>query len=181
MRRAHALLPVLLLVAAAAAETLRTEAAGLRFVVPKSWTRVPATSEMRAAQYRVPRAEGDAEDAELVLFFFGPGQGGGVQQNLDRWYGQFEQTDGRPSKDAAKVTTRKLGALGVTTVDLSGTYRPTPMMGGAGAPKPGYRMLAAVVEGEHGPWFFRLTGPQATVGRAKSEFDALGASLEPHR
>src|SRR2546425_12447472 len=75
--------------ASAAAESLNTEAAGMRFVVPRNWDRVPAPSDARAAQYRIPRAAGDAEAGELVLFFFGRGKGGSAEDNLARWYGQF--------------------------------------------------------------------------------------------
>ena len=30
-----------------------------------------------------------AGDAETVVFYFGPGQGGGVESNIARWAGQF--------------------------------------------------------------------------------------------
>lgn len=185
MRRSICLLALALVVASSAvasADTTRKEDAGLRYTVPAAWTRVPAPSDMRAAQYRIPKTGADAEDGELVLFFFGKGQGGGAEQNLDRWYGQFKQDDGRPSKDAAVVTTRTVNGLKVTSVDLSGTYRPAPMGGGGPTKeKPGYRMLAAVVEGPGGPWFFRVTGPSATVVAAKPGFDALLASVEAHQ
>ena len=181
MRRwAAVVLIVALASPAGAADTVRTEAVGLRFTVPSGWTRVPAPSDVRAAQWRIPRADGDGDDAELVLFYFGKGKGGGAQENLDRWYGQFTQPDGRPSRDAAVVTIRTVNGLRVTAVDLAGTYR--AQMGGAdGAPKSGSRMLAAVIEGEDGPWFFRTVGPTTTVAQAKTGFDALLASLEAHR
>jgi hypothetical protein len=163
--------------AALAAETMRTEAAGLRFAVPSEWTRVPATSDVRAAQYRVPRAAGDQEDGEIVLFFFGQSKGGGVEENLARWYGQFTQADGKPSRDAAVVTTRTVNGLKVTLVDLAGSYKG---MGPDEKAKPGYRMLAAVVEGKGGPWFFKAVGPAATVGQAKAAFVELVGGLEPH-
>lgn len=165
---------------AIAAETVRKEDARLRYAVPSAWTRVPAPSDMRAAQYRIPKVEGDTDDAELVLFFFGPGQGGTADANLERWYTQFSRPDGKPVKDAAVVTIRTINGLKVTSVDLSGTYKPAPMGGAAGAPKPDWRMLAAVVEGEGGPWFFRATGPEKTIADAKPEFDALLASVAPH-
>src|SRR5438093_11369590 len=83
-----------------AADVVRTETAGLRYAVPASWQRVPAPSDVRAAQWRIPRATADGEDAELVLFFFGKGKGGGTQENLERWYGQFSEPDGRPPREA---------------------------------------------------------------------------------
>lgn len=170
----------LVVTTALAAETTRKEDARLRYAVPTKWTRVPAPSDMRAAQYKIPKVGSDAEDGELVLFFFGSGQGGTADANLDRWYTQFSRPDGKPVKDAAVVTIRTVNGLKVTSVDLSGTYKPAPMGGAAGAPKENWRMLAAVIEGEGGPWFFRATGPEATIADAKPEFDAMLSSVAPH-
>jgi hypothetical protein len=130
---------------------------------------------VRAAQYRIPGDGG--EDGELILYYFGEGKGGGADDNLQRWYGQFEQPDGRPSKDAAVVTIRTVKGLRVTSIDLPGAYTG---MGPKAERKPGWRMLGAVVEGEGGPWYFKATGPAATIERAKADFDALLASLEVH-
>ena len=176
MRRVSPL--VLLAVSAAvAADSVQTEAVGIRFAVPREWARVPAPSEMRAAQYRIPRTAGDTEDAELVLFFFGQGKGGAADDNLTRWYGQFTEPDGRAPRDVATVTSRTVRGLHVTAVDLAGTY-----LGGApgNAPRPGFRLLAAVVEGTGGPWFFKAVGPAPTIGAAKAAFNALVDSLQAH-
>ena len=161
---------------------LRSEAAGLRFSVPGEWPRVPAPSDMRAAQFRVPCAAGhQGGDGELVLFFFGKGQGGSAEQNLDRWRSQFSQPGGTPSKDAGVVTIRTVNGLKQTALDVSGTYKPAPMGGAGGAVKSEWRLLGAVIEGSSGPWFWRLTGPEETVGAAKRQFEALLASLEEHQ
>lgn len=165
------------------ADPIRTQATGLRFSHPSEWVRVPAPSDMRAAQFRVPRAGADTEDGEAVLFFFGKGQGGGAQENLERWRAQLTQPDGKPSKDGGVVTIKMVKGLKVTTLDLAGTYKPMPAVGrgGEATPKPGYRLLAAIVEGEGGPWFFRVVGPEATVAAAKPGFDALLDSVEAHQ
>jgi hypothetical protein len=169
------------LAVAAAAEPVRTQAAGLRFSTPAEWVRVPATSDMRAAQFRVPRAGSDAEDGEAILFFFGKGKGGGTDDNLQRWYAQMAQPDGRASKDVGVVTIKTVHGLRVTSLELPGTYKPMASMGGGDAsPKPGYRLLAAVIEGDAGPWFVRVVGPDATVRAAKPGFDALVDGVEAH-
>jgi hypothetical protein len=173
-------LPVLTAALAFAAETTRTEAAGLRFALPRTWTRVPTMAETRAAQYRIPAAPGDSAETEFAVFFHGKGKGGGAAENLERWYSRFAPRDGRPSRDVAIVTTRSTGDLRVTAIDLSGTWigsaaQPT------GAGISGYRLLGAVVEGEGGPWILEILGPAATVDRAKPDFDLLLSSLEAHR
>src|SRR5258705_1240025 len=146
MRALLAILAVAVTSSLALAEPVRTQAAGLRFAHPSEWTRVPAPSDMRAAQFRVPKAGSDAEDAEAVLFFFGPGKGGGAQENLERWYGQMTQPDGKPSKDAGTVVIKTVKNLKVTMLDLPGTYKGMPAPGAPATSKDGYRLLAAAVE-----------------------------------
>src|SRR5205807_2155263 len=115
------------------------------------------------ATYLIPAADGDSEDGECAVFFFGPGQGGGVEANIKRWIGQFEQPDGRPSDQLAKQKQETINGLSVTTIDLTGTYLGGgPTMGQSGK-KAGYRLLGAIVEGPQGAIFFKLTGPTKTV------------------
>jgi hypothetical protein len=151
--------------------------AGLQWTAPEGWRAVTPSSSMRVAEWALPKAEGDAEDATLVVFHF-PGTGGSVQANLDRWYSQFEQPDGRPSAEVARVSTRTVDGLRVTITDVSGTFAGGGMMGGPpSAPKPNHRMVAAIAETDGGPWFFKLTGPAATVERWRASFDQFVVSL----
>ena len=133
---------------------------------------------MRKAKYRILKAEADAEYASLVVFYFG-GEGGGVQANIDRWCSQIEQEDGRASKDVARIEAATANGLKQTLVDVSGTYlaRARPMAGDV-IKKPGYRMLAAVVETSNGPWFFKLVGPAKTIAQAETSFRAFLASIK---
>jgi len=144
----------------------------LRISVPAGWVEQPPSSSMRQAQFLLPRVEGDGADGELVVFYFGPGQGGSVDANIDRWVGQFGQPDGSASKDKAKTSRSQIAGMQVTFVDLNGTYQ-APIM--PGAPErhnsPGYRLRAAVVETPDGPWFFKLVGPEKTIGKWAESFD----------
>jgi hypothetical protein len=142
----------------------------LGFDAPKEWTAQPSTSSMRVAQYSLARAAGDSEDAEVIVYYFG-GSGGSVDANLDRWLGQMEQADGKPSKAVAKTSTMTTNGLKVTVLDVSGRYvaEMTP-----GSPtrhnKPNFRMKAAVIETPKGPYFVKLTGPAKTVERWDTAF-----------
>ena len=108
-----------------------------------------------------------------MLFFFGPGQGGSAEQNVERWTGQFTQPDDKPSKDAAVVTIRTVNGLKQTSVDVAGTYKPMPMGGGGrgreagvAAPRGGRRGAGrAVVLAPHGSAGHRRCG-EATVRRS---------------
>ncbi len=131
---------------------------------------------MRLATYSV------APDAECGVYYFGSGQGGSVQANLDRWIGQFLQADGKASEDAAKVSKSSVHGLPVTTVDVSGAYTgmggPTAQPGPAA---PGYRLLGAIVEGPQGSIFFKFVGPAKAVATNQAAFDKMIASLDPVR
>ena len=128
---------------------------------------------MRAATYTVAAAAGDHEDAECVVYFFGKGQGGGVQANLDRWKGQFSQAS------APKLGKRTIHGLPVDTIDIAGSYAGMAgPMGGAATPKPGYRMLGAIVENAEGNIFLKFAGPAKTVAANQSKFEQLLGSFD---
>jgi hypothetical protein len=145
----------------------------IRFDAPSGWKAQPSTSSMRVAQYMLPRAPGDGEDAELIVYYFG-GSGGSVQANLDRWLGQMEQPDGRSSKAAAKTTTFAVNGLAMTVLDVTGRYVAEIAPGSpARHDKPGFRLKAVVIETARGPYFVKLTGPAKTVARWEAAFDAF--------
>jgi hypothetical protein len=162
---------------AASASGSTRSAAGVRWSSPAGWQVAP-DRPMRVVTYRIPAAKGDPEDAECGVFFFGAGQGGGVEANLQRWLGQFIQPDGRATQQVARRAEKSVNSMKITSVDVGGTYMfsPTPMSSET-TPKAGFRMLGAIVEAPEGNVFFKLTGPAATVAAASRDFDALVTSL----
>lgn len=143
---------------------LADSAGAISWTMPAAW-KADAPRQMRAATYLIPAAKGDAEGGECGVFYFGEGQGGSVDQNIQRWVGQFE---------GAKPPTQKkekLGGFDVTTVEVDGTYASSmggPM--GPKTPKPGFKLLGAIIEGPKGNVFFKLTGPAKTVEAARADF-----------
>jgi len=159
---------------------LQASSPGLKFDAPKGWVQKPPASRMRLAEFTLPKADGDSEDASLGIFYFG-GQGGSAQANLDRWTSQMSQPDGRASKDVAKTSRLDSGGLAITIVDVPGTYVAETSPGSAERfNKPGFRLRAAVVEGKGGPYFVKLTGPAKTVAKWDESFLAFlkGLRLE---
>lgn len=161
---------------AAAPGAAHTAAPGaeLTFTAPDGWIQEQPASSMRHSQYRLPGPE-TGGDAELAIF---TGIGGSVEQNVDRWINQFT-VDGQPAKDLAEVTHRDVAGYHVTFVEVSGAYNPGTMsspMGGQGV-RPGYRMLAAVIETSGRPWFLKLTGPEQTVAKWEPAFEQFVASV----
>ncbi len=134
---------------------------------PKAWQSMPNANTMRKATYKIAKASGDAEDAELTV----SSAGGGVDANIKRWAGQFGNAD-------AKTEPRTVNGLKVTLVEIKGTFASGGgMMGGPTTPKDKFMLLGAVVDGGERQHFFKMTGPEKTVMAAKKDFDALVASI----
>jgi hypothetical protein len=164
--------------AASAATVFAESAAGVRWTAPASW-KAEAPRPMRAATYSIPLSAGDQGIAECVVNYFGPGQGGGVDANIERWRGQVLGADGKPA--TPKIDKRTVRGVAVTLIDASGTYTG---MGGpmaAGKPVPGYRLIGAIVEGPGGSVFFKLTGPAKTIAAQQKNFEQLLASIQPDK
>jgi len=159
-----------LLAPAAALLAAEGTAGGVRWTIPAGWTTQPERP-MRVATYSIPAAKG-AEAGECGVYYFGKGQGGGVEENIARWSQQFE---GSPKPE---TTERNVGGLRVHRVVITGAYLAPagPMMQSQGA-RPGYKLLGAIAETPGGLVFFKCTGPKATMAAAEKGFDALIASL----
>ncbi len=141
---------------------------------PAKWTAKPITSSMRAADFMLPGG-----DAELIVYYFGPSGAGSVDDNLDRWLGQFQQPDGKKSRDVAKIEKKKFGGQEATYVSVVGRFVAGAMPGATEAvDKPDQRMLAAIVESPSGPYYFKLVGSKATVDANNAAFDAMLNSLK---
>jgi hypothetical protein len=128
---------------------------------------------MRKAQFRLPGAEGNG-DATLVVYYFGAGGGGGVEANLERWAGQFEQPDGSDSHAAMKSSKRTVKGVSVTDVALGGTYVAETSPGsGERLREEGWRMLASILEVPSGAHYVKLVGPAATVARWEASYKSF--------
>ena len=136
---------------------LPAQAGALTFTRPAAWVdRAPASS-MRVAEFVVPKASGDTEDGELIVYYFG-GTGGTVEANLQRWASQFQSgTD--PIRSTATVN-----GLRLTNLDSAALTSPKF----ARAPshnKPGFRSCGS-----------RQTQWTASVAAAEREAGAGSAS-----
>ena len=152
-------------------------AGNLTFTAPPAWKTRPASSSMRVAEFVVPRAAGDQEDAEVIVYFFGTTLGT-TESNIDRWIGQLQQPDGSPSKTKAQRDAKVVNGLKLSMVDVSGTYVAEVRPGASEHyNKPGFRLRAAVVETPRGAYYIKMTGPAKTVGAADADYKAFLSSL----
>ncbi len=155
---------------------MRPIAGGLTWEAPEPLVQRAPANSMRAAEYGVR----GHDDATLAVFYFGPEEGGGgsVESNIDRWLGQLQQPDGRPTASIAERGEREINGMRVTTVDARGTFVGRLGMGGGGS-RPGWRVLGAIAAGPQGLVFFKLLGPEAAVDAADAAFEQLLESLQP--
>lgn len=147
--------------------------------VPTTW-KMPAKRRSRIIEreYQIPAAKGDKTPGRLTMMQ----AMGSLKLNIDRWYGQFTQPDGKPTKDVAKVKEMKVNGQNVTVVDISGTFSETmgggPFSGGKTVTREGYRMLGGIVQAKGvGQYFFKLYGPEKTVAEAEKGYIAMLKSV----
>jgi hypothetical protein len=151
--------------------------AALHWTVPPGWVTEKPASPMRRAQYRVP---GKAGDGECAVFYFGPGQGGDPMANAVRWAEQFTLPDGSSAQSAMKTSEIEVGGRKIFMVEVAGTYKGGMTMTAAPAvPKSGYRLLGAVAPGPDANWYFKFTGPDATVNEQREAFTSMVKSSRP--
>jgi hypothetical protein len=128
----------------------------LRLTAPATWKNMPASSSFVAAEYVLPRAEGDSDDGRLTIST----AGGTVEANIDRWKGQFDPAPENPSQEQIDVA-----GLNVTIVDFSGEFNDQRGPFSPALKRPGYRMIAAVVPVDGQLHFIKATGPQKTIAQ----------------
>lgn len=154
-------IPLLFLVTAIPLQA-QTTVAGLTFKAPSSWQTAVPSSPMRAAQWNIPAKGQDSDAGEVVLFYFGAGQGGDAASNVQRWLKTLTGATG--GKVEGEIKERKVSGLKVTEVVAYGTYASgMPMAAVPPVPKPNYGLAGVIIEGPQGNVFVRLVGPEALV------------------
>ena len=77
-----------------------------------------------------------------------------------------------------KETASKVSGFDVTKLEVAGQYvGGMSAMGQAQSPRTGQRMLAAIINTDSGPYYFKFVGPDATVKENGSAFEGLLASM----
>ena len=159
-----------------AAEMKTVEFLDLRSTLPVAWIEQEPSSSMRLAQFRVPGTESEG-DANLILYYFGQGQGGSAEANIARWQSQFSNPGGGAVEPAIK--TMKVNDMAVTVVELRGDYARGVGMGQAGTAAPDQILLASIVEAPRGNIYIQLHGPAATVSSQRESYMAFIRGITP--
>jgi hypothetical protein len=156
---------------AAAAEDLGPDATvgAIQLKGPDGWTRKQPRSQFVAAEFALPKAEGDESDGRLTLSL----AGGSVEENVKRWRGQF---GGKPEKDSQQEL--DIAGFKVTVVDFIGTFADQPGPFAPAVERPGYRMLAAIVPVGEQLHFIKAYGPQKTMADHEDAFHAFLQTMQ---
>ena len=156
--------------AAAADKGTTVEWAGLKSTTPGDWKEETPSSKLRQGQFKLAKAEGDKDDAEVAIFF-SPG-GGGIEANLKRQVAGFQPAEGK-EKVGDKQEKIKVGGNDAVYQEVTGTFIKKPFpMAEKGTPIPGWKKIYVIFETKEGAvaslW---LAGPEKTVEKHKKGFD----------
>jgi hypothetical protein len=149
------------------------EPAAISWKVPSGWQTLANPTSIRLATYTIAGGGSDASADVSVSR-----AGGGTEANVDRWIRQFD--DAGQEKRSVKT----VRGLKIVVIEVGGTYLGSGMAlpSAAAAPsndKKNWALLGAVVETSGSSYFFKMTGPAATVKSARKSFDALLDSVTP--
>lgn len=134
------------------------------FERPAEWKWEVPASTMRKAQLSVPG--GDARAADITFFHFGPGQGGGLQANVNRWFAQFGNSK-TAQREESVADTR------IVFVEAEGTFQ-SGMPGGPTTPLENHALRGAILlDAEGGDVFVKMTGPTPVVLGAWPRFEEM--------
>ena len=145
-------------------KTREVKLQALTLKVPETWKQGEPSNNLRLGEFTVPAVKGDdrnADDEPVELAVFSFGGGGSVQQNIERWIGQFDAA-GRK----AKVSTGESPQGKYVFVDITGTYQKPvgPPMLRQTERLPDARMLAVILAvPDEGVYYLRMAGPEETV------------------
>ena len=152
----------------------------LKLVAPESWKAGPKRSRILEHEFFAPA---DAKDADSRARITMMSSGGSIDANIQRWYGQFSQPDGKATKDVAKVEKFDVDGQTVHLVDISGDFTES-MGGGPFAPgkkvlRKDHRMLGAIVVSKDvGQYFIKMTGPKAVCEKLADGFKDMLRGLK---
>lgn len=141
----------------------------LKSMAPGSWVSEKPASRMRFAQFKLPKAKGDARDGALVIF---RGFGGTPKANIDRWKQQFRAPTGKSLDDVSKVSQAKVAGREVHRLDITGTFmdRPSPLSRQV-TPRENYSMIAVQFDAPKNIYHIKAYGPKNTIEKHRASIN----------
>lgn len=136
---------------------------GIEFTIPETWTETKLTgmrSTILQAAYGVPSLDDDLEITFSAV-------GGGIDQNIQRWIGQF----GSAESDTQRI---QVAGTSTTWIDVRGAF--SSQVSGRPGPHTDWRLLGIAVPRKPQDLYVKLTGPQSAVAEIHDEFREMVTS-----
>jgi hypothetical protein len=149
----------------------------IEVIFPENWQRKPPENRIVEFEFAVPASEGDKDPGRVTVM----GAAGSIDDNIERWIGQFTQPDGADTHKVAKIKDAKVSGLDVHVVDISGTFKDSrgPFSRIPAVERPKYRMLATIISSNNkGNYFIKFTGGQQTVADNEKAFQKMIDSIK---
>ncbi|MCA9191953.1 MAG: hypothetical protein KDB03_09330 [Planctomycetales bacterium] len=149
--------------------------------VPSDWQRKEKPGFVEA-EFSVPKDGKPEEVARITMM----ASGGSIKDNIERWYGQFQQADGSSTADRAKLEELKIADMKVHWVQITGSFKDSmgagPFQRAPAVLRENYAMLGAIAETKDaGLYFFKATGPATTIDKLAPEFKEALKTLQPKK
>jgi hypothetical protein len=144
----------------------------VKAAAPNGWKKEKPSNNFRQFQFKLPKVEGDKEDAEVVVSDNVLGKSD--DDILKRWKKMFMLPEGAKLEDFGKVETIKNGKVTMVYLDVAGTYlhKKVPIDPDYKATKkPDFRMLRVLFKTKNDVNYVSVIGPAKTVETYKKEFD----------
>jgi hypothetical protein len=156
------------------------ELAGGKIVLksPAEWKQVtPRFPQMVPYEFNYPA---DAKAGEAPVRITVMSSGGGIEGNLQRWYGQFTQPDGKATKDVAKVEKFEAAGKKIHLVKIPGTFSGGMQASGKpGQKKENYMLVGGIIEAnDAGTFFVTMTGPKEDCEKLSENFVKMLKAME---
>jgi hypothetical protein len=143
----------------------------MNLVASETWTRKQPPLNLIAAEFELPRAEGDARDARLTITAVGKSS----QEKLERLLQQFNAR----TKDRGSVKQIEISGVQITLLDYSGTYSGEKALFVPEGTQGGFRILNALLPIGDELFIVNCSGPEKTMGERADEFHAFLQSMKP--
>ena len=143
---------------------------GLKSETPSTWKAEKPANRLRSHQFKLPKAAGDKDDAELYIL---PEVGGKVEESFNNLKELFIPPPDMPKSQAVKESKFMVGKAAIYVLELQGTFRVKhiPIDQAVKEVKPDYRMLAVIWKSDQTSCSIRMVGPRKTVEAHAKEFE----------
>lgn len=142
-------------------ESRQVQMGNLRLEAPKAWLRKKPPIDFILAEFVLPRAPGDPEDAQLTVTAVGPNS----PKRLDQLREELKKSPGH-----ATVEYLTISGVEVILVDASANYGEMPGVFAPEVREGRYRVLNAIVPVGEKLYFVNCSGPEKTVGNYARQF-----------